>query len=366
MPFSDNYEIQTHNEFDFEGEDYRSLFEASNATVFQKPQWLTLIYKRLVSELQAKPLIISVRKRDTGQLCLLLPLLRTSYLGLACIEPADLGTADYNAIVYDPAFEDELLSDGQISNVLLSLLKPCHLVFFRKMLGDSKMLAHLLGKVTVGDMDSSGHAMPIWAPYDEWRTEILSNKLRTGLRRKHRKLVAIGEVSLRICKEEDDIKAVMKALQDQRRDRYSDDLFLEDSYFEFYSAVALEGVETGLSELSALYVGDDIIGIELGFIHDQCYHFILSGMQGGDYYKMSPGLQLIDYILDHRVALGDTRIDFTIGDEEYKSSFGAKPTRLRLMARPMTLLGRLALKTYMQGGPVKDFAKRLVAMARKK
>ena len=366
MPFSENYEIETHSEFDFEGEDYCSLFEASNATVFQNPQWLALLYGRLVPRSGAKPLIITAKKKDTGQLCLLLPLLHTSYLGLACVEPADLGTADYNAIVYDPAFEEEILSDGQISKVIVSLLKPCHLIFFRKMQGDSKMLAHLLGKVSVGDMTSSGHDMPIWAPYEEWRTEILSNKLRTGLRRKHRKLAAIGEVSLKICKEADDIKAIMKALQDQRRDRYPDDLFLEDNYFEFYSDVALEGAETGLSELSALYVGDDIIGIELGFIHDHCYHFILSGMQGGDYYKMSPGLHLIDYILDHRVALGDTRIDFTIGDEEYKGSFGATPTRLRLMARPMTIFGSLALKAYMQGGPVKDFAKRLVALTRKK
>ena len=366
MPFSENYEIEAHGEFDFEGEDYRALFEASNATVFQNPQWLALLYAHLVPSLGARPLIITVRKKETGQLCLLLPLLHTSYLGLACVEPADLGAADYNALVYDPACEEELLSDGQISKILVSLMKPCHLVFFRKMQGDSKMLAHLLGRITVGDMTSSGHGMPVWAPYEDWRKEVLSSKLRSELRRKHKKLVNLGDVSLKICKEEADIKAIMKVLQDQRRERYADDLFLEESYFDFYSAVALEGKETGLSELAVLYVGDDIIGIELGFIHDRCFHFILGGMQGGAYYKMSPGLQLFDYIIGHRVEQGDTRMDFTIGDEEYKASFGAKPTRLRLMARPMTLLGRLALKTYMQGGPVKDFAKRLVAMTKRK
>ena len=364
MPLSKTYEIETHTEFDFEGADYRALFDLSNATVFQKPQWLSLLYSRLVPNSGAKPLIITVRDKSDGRLCLMLPLLRTSYLGLSCIEPADLGTADYNAIIYDPAEEARLLEDDQLSKVVLSLLKPCKLIFFRKMKSDSALLAHILGKAIVGDMTSSGHDMPIWAPYEEWRKEILSNKLRTGLRQKHKKLVKFGEVSLKVCATDQDIKDVMQQLQDQRRERYPDDLFLEDSYYDFYSAVALEGAETGLSELTALYVGEDIIGIELGFIHDRCYHFILSGMQGEKYHKMSPGLQLIDYILAHRVELGDTRIDFTIGDEEYKASFGAKATQLRLMARSMSIFGSLALKAYMQGGPVKAFAKRVVTMAK--
>ena len=373
MPLSKDFEIQAHDEFDFLGTDYRALFDTSNATIFQKPQWLDLLYSRLVPTTDARPLILSVRDKNDGRLCLLLPLLRTSYLGLSCVEPADLGAVDYNAIIYDPASVERLLSDDQLSDVVIGLLKPCQLIFFRKMQGDDTVLAHVLGqkqdqtrgKVKTGDMVSSGHDMAIWAPYEEWRQEILSNKLRTRLRQKHKKLVKFGDVSLRICTEENDIRTVMRALQEQRRERYPDDLFLEERYFDFYCAVALEGVETGLSELSALYVGDEIVGIELGFIHDHCYHFILSGMQGGQYYKLSPGLHLIDYILAHRVELGDTRIDFTIGDEDYKASFGAKATQLRLMARPMSLFGSLALKAYMQGGPVKAFAKRIVSMTKR-
>ncbi|WP_319495782.1 GNAT family N-acetyltransferase [uncultured Cohaesibacter sp.] len=365
MPLSKSHKVEAHDHFDFEGSDYRALFEASDATVFQDPQWLSLLYAKLGPACGVRPLVITVRDRRDDSLCLVLPLMRTSYAGLSCVEPADLGTADYNAIVMRSDCEEALLGDDTISAELLKLLKPCHLVFFRKMKGDSRVLAHLLGKVIVADMVSSSHDMPIWAPYEDWRNEVLSKSFRTGLRRKFRKLEQQGDVTLKVISGKQEILAVMRLLQEQRRSRYPEDLFLDQAYYDFYCTVAIEGEKTGLAEVTALHVGDDIVGIELGFLKDRCYHFILAGMDNDAYGKMSPGLHLIDYILAHRVECGDTRADFTIGDERYKASFGAKPTRLRLMARARTPLGALALKAYMSGGPIKELVKRVAAIAKR-
>lgn len=364
VPYSKLYQIDYLEEFDFRGEDYVTLFNNSNATVFQAPQWLHHLYGKLIPALGVEPLIVTIRDRNSDQLRLVLPLVRTKYAGLSCIEPADLGICDYNAVVACRELESCFFSDDRLQKQVIEGLRPVHLIFFRKMQNDSKLVSHVIGDVEIGDMESSAYDVKLWAPYEDWKNEIMSSSFRKTLRRNRKKLESFGTVEYSVLKDRDEILAALTLMREQRSTRYEDDLFQQDVFFDFYCTIAVEGAEQGFAQTSILQAGSDTVAVEFGLVHDNCYHFILGGIDTYKYGKLSPGIMAMDFVLEHRVTQGDTRADFTIGDEGYKAKYGATPTQLQHMSRAETILGSLALKAYTSGGPVKDMARKIASIGR--
>ena len=364
MPFNKLYSIDYHKDFDFLGEEYGDLFQNSHATTFQSPLWLHHMYKDLIPELGVDPIIVTVRDMQSDALRLVLPLVRSRYAGLSCIEPADLGICDYNAVVASHELEESFYSDEDLRDEIMKGLKPYHLVFFRKLRGECGVISHVMGRAKVGEMENSSHDVELWAPYEDWKSKTMSTSFRKELRRKRRKLESFGEVTFEILDDEAEIRQAMALMREQRGQRYEDDLFQEDAYFEFYSTIAVKGSQNGTAQMAVLKAGSDIVATEFGLIHDRCYHFILGGLDMHNFAKASPGILVMDYVLEHRVAEGDTRADFTIGDEAYKAKYGATPNQLMHMAKAETMLGSLAHKVYDNGRAIKDVAKKIAAFGK--
>lgn len=363
VPSKQLHIVEFLDEFDFLGEEFESLFAASNATVFQHPLWLHLMYQHLIPKCGVEPVIITVRDKETGALKTVLPLVRSSYVGLSCIEPADLGICDYNAAITAKGLEVDFLADEALRDRIIEELRPVHLIFFRKIVSDCGVIEQVLGDGEVGEMENCAHDVTLFAPYEEWQKEIMSSSFRKTLRRNRRKLEEFGPVSYEVLEDPVEIQLALDLMREQRAQRYEDDLFQQDTYFDFYARVAKEGGKNGLAQTSILRAGADIVAVEFGLIHDHCYHFILGGITEGPYAKLSPGILAMDYVLEYRAAQGDKRADFTIGDEAYKSRFGATPTSLRHMAQAESVMGSLALQAYNQGGMIKTIAKKVANLA---
>ncbi len=363
MPNRQCYKIEYLDSYDFLSEEFRLLFEASNATVFQHPLWLHLMYQDLIPKCGITPVIITARDRKTNALKLVLPLVRTTYAGLTCIEPADLGICDYNAEISINSSDEDLLLDTGLREKIVKELRPVHLIFFRKVPSNCEVLEQVLGEGEMGEMENCAHDVKLFAPYEDWQKEIMSSSFRKTLRRNRRKLEDFGAVSYEVLEDPVEIQLALDLMREQRSARYEDDLFQQDNFFDFYSTVAKEGVKNGLAQTSILRVGSDIVAVEFGLIHDQCYHFILGGISDGPYSKLSPGILAMDYVLEYRAEQGDKRADFTIGDEAYKARFGATPTQLKHIAQAESVVGALALQAYNQGGIVKTLVKKAANIA---
>lgn len=356
------FKIEYLDAFDFLSEEFQTLYETSNATVFQHPLWLHLMYQNLIPKCGVDPVIITVRDPNNGSLKSVLPLVRSSYVGLSCIEPADLGICDYNAAITVKELGDDLLSDDRLREKIINELRPVHLIFFRKVSKSCEVIEQMLGEGDVGVMESCAHDVDLFAPYEDWKKAIMSSSFRKTLRRNRRKLEEFGEVSYEVLDDPVEIQLAMDLMREQRSARYDDDLFQRDTFFDFYSKVAKEGARIGLAQTSILRAGGDVVAVEFGLIHNHCYHFILGGITEGRYAKLSPGILAMDYVLEFRAEQGDRRADFTIGDEAYKARFGATPTPLKHMAQAESLMGSLALQAYNQGGLIKTIAKKVVNM----
>ena len=361
MSYSQRYSVECLDEFDFLSKDFADLCRASRVTAFQNPLWLHHLYHFLIPALGKEPAIISIREKKGGRLRLVLPLLRVRYAGLSCIELADLGVNDYNTVIGDGDMIDIFSRDERMRSHVLSELKPFHLLLFRKVLPSCDAFSRILGDAQIGEMDSSSHHVKLWGPYEDWKKEHMSSAFRKELRRKQKKLEQIGPVTFRIMVDPEDIRRAMGILREQRRHRYADDLFALDSYFEFYCRIAIDGAKSGFAQTAVLESGDDVAAVEFGLVQEGCYYFVLAGFDSVNYGKMSPGLIMIDSILEKRLEEGDTLADFTIGDEAYKARYKPIQTRLHHVARTETLLGDIALKAYSQGGAIKKLAKRVAA-----
>ena len=351
MPNSRAFSVERHSKFDFLGDEFQNLFHDSEATAFQAPLWLHHIYEHLVPALGVKPIVLTVRDLDSGELKIVLPLVQSSYAGLTCIEPADMGICDYNAVIACPALADRFFSDDILQKQVHDALGSSHLIFFRKMRGECEVIDHVVGDVTIGDMENSSHHVDLFGPFDEWKKQNLSANFRKEVRRKKKKLGQMGETKFSILTDENEIRQAMELMREQRNARYEDDLFAQDAYFEFYCRIAAEGAKTGYTQTAILEVESTIVAVEFGLIHNNCYHFVLAGMDSFNYSKASPGIIMIDHVLELRVAAGDTKADFTIGDEAYKARYNTKATQLKHIAKANTVLGSLASRHTQTAAP---------------
>lgn len=193
----------------------------------------------------------------------------------------------------------------------------------------------------------------------------MSFSFRKELRRKRRKLEQHGDVRFEVIKDPDEIRQAMVLLREQRGARYEEDLLQQDAFFDFYVDYAIAGAETGEAQTAILWSGNQAAAVEFGIIHDHCYHFLLAGFDEAQFAKSSPGILMIEHILEERIAAGDNRADFTIGDEPYKAKYGATPTELKHMARAETLIGSIAHRAYENGGAIKDVAKKIANLGRR-
>src|SRR4051812_18886418 len=107
------FEICIDNAFDFLSDEYADLFNASTATAFQNPIWLHGLYRGLVPGVGAKPLIVVVRYRASGELAMVLPLLRVRRGPVRTVEFADLRVSDYLAPVCTMQVFSDLLQDDR-------------------------------------------------------------------------------------------------------------------------------------------------------------------------------------------------------------------------------------------------------------
>ena len=101
---SNTFDIAIEQAFDFLSPEYAALFDSSAATAFQHPLWLDSLYARLASHAGATPLVVVVRRRATGALAMVLPLLRIRRGPIRTIEFADLRVSDYLAPVCSPRY----------------------------------------------------------------------------------------------------------------------------------------------------------------------------------------------------------------------------------------------------------------------
>lgn len=353
--------IAVQADFDFLSDEYRTLFAASGATLFQSPLWLDAFYRTLVPAVAAEPVIVTVRERSSGLLLLVLACVRQKSLGARIMQPADLGISDYNAVVISSEVFETLAGMAHFRRELRGSLLPFDVFLFRKQRPESPDIHRLIDGMTVFENINAAHETIIAGDFDLWERQVLSKATRKGIARKRRNLEKeVGTLIFSIARDAAEIDAAFQFLRDERQKRFADDLLSEAAYFDFYRAVAHSALASGSAPTYVGKIDGRIVTVDFT-LADQNRHLMLLAAYSSDpaHQKYSLGLQAILDQMRTRRAAGISIMDLTIGDEDYKSSFGATRVPLYNITLANGLIGKLALTIYRRGSWLKTIVKKL-------
>jgi len=352
------FEVAVEPLFNFLSAEYAELFEGARATAFQHPRWLDAIYRKLLPRLHATSLVITVR-RDS-RLAMVLPLVRRRYGTLRAIEFADFGVSDYASAIASNTAMEAIAADRDACARIKVALKPFDVLRIQKLRGDCFPIERILGAAERVAMPMSAHAVPLSASYPAWRAANITASYRKELDKKLRQLNRKGAIVFSCATDADTIRATLDKMKEFRGPRFGDgDLLQNSAYFDFYLDIATQS----LGSLSRLYSvtldGSPIAGV-MSLSHHGRVLVILGGFDLTNHKNQSLGSLTFEMVAQHSIEMGDTTLDFTIGDEPYKRLFGAEASHVYQISRSGSLMGAVAGVAVDQLPWIKNAAKRFL------
>ena len=312
-------------EFDFRSTEYVTLFARSDATAFQHPIWLDHLYSCLVPGTRLSPLILTART-VSGRLVLVLPLIKRRYGPFVLIDAADLGVNDYNAIVVDRDFIEEIRACPSIQELLG--LSPLCMLRLRKIRGDKPDLIKSLGPCAIGSMGYSAHEVALCPPFDRWQSTVLRPSFARFLIKKKKEIAKKGELRLDIANTADQFTRAFECLREFRTHRWQWDLLRNKAYFGFYLRIASNLTTPFLTRTYVISISGEIVAVIFGLAHDRQFLALLTGFNINKYRNYSLGLLSLEKAMENCIVQGDQIFDFTIGDRAYKADFSTRPVSM--------------------------------------
>lgn len=316
--------------FDFESDAYGDLLARARVTAFQAPGWLAAFYRHLAPALRAEPLIVVGRDGD-GVLQLVVPLLRREAAGLTRIDYAFGGVCDYALPVAARGLDLAAATAG-----FLRALGPHDLLAIAPVrAGDAETWQGLFG--CAPEALSFGSHLAV-SPGDSlaWPVHRPGSSRIAGLARKARRLAELGPLRLQIVAGPAAADALRLAAE-LRRGRFADDPLQSVAGRAFYAEVAARA--DGAARTYVMTCGDDTVGILFGLVDGGCFRYLVLGCDYARFGRFSPGMILFDRVMAAWFGAGGTAFDFTIGDEPFKSEFGAVRAPMCRFLRPVTPQG---------------------------
>jgi CelD/BcsL family acetyltransferase involved in cellulose biosynthesis len=304
--------------------------DAGNATPFQDWQWLEAWYGAFANIDSVEPLIAIVLNAATGELAVLLPLIRRMHKGIRIVEPADLDLTDYNAPVLGPAAPRDAKAARAMWHDLRDALRHlpggADLIRLRKMPvetdGRPNPLALLDG---AGPCALNGNVVTTGDDFDAWRFT-LERTVRKELERSWRVLTRDPAAAFRIITDKDEALRVLSTMQTQQGDRMQhlglNFVLNDETYAAFYRNLVEQNVGNDYAVLSALSVGDEVVATLLGIRQGSRYVMVRISNAGEKWSNCSPGRLIIERTMAALHKDGVRQFDFSIGNYAYKRRFG--------------------------------------------
>src|SRR3954468_9940972 len=359
---SSTFNIAIEQGSDFLSPDYAELFDNSAATAFQHPLWLDTLYTRLASHAGATPLVVVVRRRATGALAMVLPLLRVRRGPIRTVEFADLRVSDYLAPVCTAEVFSDLLRDENACRQIQRVVEPFDLLRMPKLPDGRIPVENLLAAPRRVCMDTNAYSTVLVAPFEQWRANALDRSYQKELAKKWRQLQKKGTIGFYCCDDSASIAAAMDVMKKLRGPRFQaqgdGDLLQRPEYFDFYSNVAARGLGSFV-RLYAMKLDGNVIAAVLGLHHGDSLLVIMSAFDIAGYKNQSLGALTFEQVAKDCIERGDRILDFTIGDESYKRLFGAQPSPMWSVTQAGSAAGSVALFALRQAPWIKLAVKRM-------
>lgn len=178
--------------------------------------------------------------------------------------------------------------------------------------------------------------------------EQIKTKVRKDIRRQIKRLEGIGTLKFVIAQNEKQALEITKKMILQKESRYQEwgvpSIFALPGYKEFYLQLAKNYFQEEGNfniHISALYLDDEIISTHWGVANSEVLFYMLPSFDTKKYEKYSPGKIHLSYLAEWAYNNKFSKIDFTVGDEGYKSDWCNKSMTLYNVYYPANFKGYL-------------------------
>ena len=310
--------------------------DISAPTPFQDSRWLDAWYGAFNGLDDVEPLIATVSDAATGELAVLLPLVRRRHKGIRIVEFADLALTDYNAPLLGPTRPRDVTATRALWRDLTAALRRlpggCDLIRLRKMPADldgqPNPLA-LLNDATPCALN--GNLVATGEDFDAWRFT-LEKVVRKELERSWRVFTRDPAAAFNVVTDKDEalrILSTMEIQQATRMQRLGLNYILNDeTCASLYRNLVVTGIGSGYAVVSALMVGDEVVATLLGIRSGSRYVMVRISNAGDKWSNCSPGRLIIERTMAALHGDGVREFDFSIGNYAYKRRFGVMRTPL--------------------------------------
>ncbi|HMN70527.1 MAG TPA: GNAT family N-acetyltransferase [Rhodoblastus sp.] len=307
-------------------DDWAALEAAGRFTPFQTRAWLEPWYAIVAPHFGASPLIVRVRDRLSGAPLMLLPLARRRESGLALVEFADLGVSDYHAPLFAPEMSELRGQAPALWTRIQAALRPADLFRFEKVPPLVGGLRNPLLDIARRRMNFSAWEVALPADRGVFDAGLAGQSFLRELARKNRRIAGRGQVRFAEARTPAELRRAFETLCDQRAARFAelgrDNILQRAPFRAFYEQVAL-AAQDRVGRLFTLCVDDEIVATVFGLARNGRFCMIMSTIGDERWKSSSPGNVAMDRLVSHLIGEGGGVLDFTIGDEAYKRSFGA-------------------------------------------
>jgi CelD/BcsL family acetyltransferase involved in cellulose biosynthesis/flavin-dependent dehydrogenase len=322
--------------------DWRALFERSKTQhYFLSYDWCKIWWDFFGEPAGWQPVVITVRRE--GQLAALLPLAvrRTGQHGLA--EAMGDETGQYSDMLVAPDTKlDQDLFDQLWDGILAAGIDR---MVFNNVLDDSALARFLMPRRTIRSDSKIACCLDTGAYGDfDAYMKTRAASLRKSIRRRRRRLEALGPVVFENVTDPDQLEDILRANVGHKRDRLADrglhGRFLSrPDIVAWMAKLARAALETGHFHLSVLRVGDRVVSAQYGFI---CGGTMTAYMTSFDleYRPYSVGTMQVHGFIEQLFDRG-LKIDLMPPDDDYKLDWADRGTPARAYTVPVTHLGAL-------------------------
>ena len=322
-----SYLVQREDHLDFMGAEYHTLYEHASASAFQSGLWLKNLYRVLVPARGAAPCIITLRSADDGRLVGVLPFICRTRALVRFVEYADLGVSDYAVPVLDRDHDRPIRSDPTLPARVRAALGDFDLLLVERVVDDAGLIGELIHGARSGQHPYGAHLAPLDVDFETWRAR-LDPSFSRRLSKSYKRLNSRGGTGFRVVDDLEEIAGICDVLRKFRSVRFAErgglDLFQDPDYFTFYRTVVRDSLtSSGPARLNILEVGGRPAAVALDLVESDRELFLIVGYDFERLRNFSLGLLIVDQIAHSAIAGGLRYLDLTVGDEVYKSDFGA-------------------------------------------
>ena len=339
--------------------------DVSPSTPFQHRQWYDAWYGAFAGADGVEPLIAVVTDASTGELAVMLPLIRRRQSNIRIVEFADLDLTDYNAPILGNAAPRDARAARVLWRDLLKALRRMQggadLIRLRKVPVDLDGRANPLALLdAAGPCSLNGNLVTTDENYDAWRYT-LEKTVRKELERSWRVFTRDPAAAFKLITDHHEALKILSTTEVQQGTRMQslglNFVLNDETCAAFYRNLVRDGVGSGYALVSALTVGDEVVATLLGIRSGAHYVMIRISNAGEKWSNCSPGRLIIERTMAALHQDGVREFDFSVGNYAYKRRFGVArlplvdiSAALRWRGLPYALRDRVAreLRSYPQ------------------